>query len=160
MYLPLLLLIRILFNAGKNAGLYTIPGRLHRGATSRRVCTVRLLVCVRVYRLFVCVHVHVCVCVCGNVCVCMYTELISFVLYFSFILTFFASAGLTRDTWPAFVDQCGLAITLLTSDSGRTMHRSGINMQKMLDLVKVCPGEEEVSMHPWEGGRCGCVLDG
>eukprot|EP00731_Ephydatia_muelleri_P027259 Em0019g132a len=46
-------------------------------------------------------------------------------------------AGLTRDTWPAFVDQCGLAITLLTSDSGRTMHRSGINMQKMLDLVKV-----------------------
>ena len=112
-----------------------------------------MYVCVHAF-----VHVHVCVCV----CVCMYTELISFVLYFSFILTFFASAGLTRDTWPAFVDQCGLAITLLTSDSGRTMHRSGINMQKMLDLVKVCSGEEEVSMHTWEegseGGRCGCVL--
>lgn len=53
-----------------------------------------------------------------------------------FILVFFAQAGLTRDTWPAFVDQCGLAISLLTSEV-KSMHRSGVNMQKMLDLVKV-----------------------
>ena len=55
----------------------------------------------------------------------------------SFILEFFASAGITLANHGSVIDKCGNAISLLTSGSD-FIHRSGGYVQKFVDALKVC----------------------
>lgn len=56
--------------------------------------------------------------------------------YYSYIFDFFERAGLTPATCVTLMEQCSKAISFLTT-TGRSLHKNGNNIQKMLDAVKV-----------------------
>ena len=58
------------------------------------------------------------------------------VLHCSYIFDFFEGAGLTPATYTTLVDQCAKAISFLTT-TGKSLHRNGNNIQKLLDAIKV-----------------------
>ena len=58
------------------------------------------------------------------------------IYYYSYIFDFFERAGLTPATCVTLMEQCSKAISFLTT-TGKSLHKNGNNIQKMLDAVKV-----------------------
>ena len=54
----------------------------------------------------------------------------------SYIFDFFARAGLDPSTYTTLMEQCSKAIAFLTT-TGKSLHRNGNNVQKLLDAIKV-----------------------
>ena len=73
----------------------------------------------------------------------------------SFIFDFFAVAGLTPSTCLTLLDQCDKAISMLTT--GHSVHRSGNNLQKFVDAVKVGIACLYTSLILGETGNIYCV---
>ena len=96
---------------------------------------------------FIQCHVYALVCTMALDTTYMYTalhvdisviEYLTSLYYFycSYIFDFFETAGLTPATSVTLMEQCSKAISFLTT-TGKSLHKNGNNIQKMLDAVKV-----------------------